>query len=77
VQHDLWTVAIGVHKPESRELASGHQKRRIVLIKTQLVHPLENSFAVLAATGRHPLIHAMKKEWKDLILILVEKNHSW
>ena len=75
MQHDLWALATGVHKPGSTVLASSHEGIGVIVIKTKLVHPPENAFAVSAVARGHTLAYTMQKQRKDLIFIFVKKNH--
>ena len=71
-------LAIGVHKPVSPSLASSHKRSCLfVVIKPQLVHATQDAITVPAAAGWHTSIHTVKKKWKDLILIVVKKDHSF
>jgi hypothetical protein len=71
-------LAIGVHKPGSPSVASSHKRSCLfVVIKPQLVHATQDAITVPASTGWHTSINTVKKKWKDLILVVVKKDHSF
>ena len=45
-----------------------------MVIKTKLVHPPENAFAVSAVARGHTLAYTMQKQRKDLIFIFVKRT---
>ena len=70
-------LAIGVHKPGSPSLASSHKWSSLfVLRKPQLVHATKDAITIPAAAGWHTSINAVNQKWKDLILVVVKKDHS-
>ncbi|AII45118.1 hypothetical protein KR49_01390 [Synechococcus sp. KORDI-49] len=47
-----------------------------MLRKPQLVHATEDAITIPAAAGWHTSIHTVNQKWKDLILVVVKKDHS-
>ena len=58
-------------------LASRHEGIGVMVIKTKLVHPPENAFAVSAVARGHTLAYTMQKQRKDLIFIFVKEPSFW